>query len=77
MNTCHLCSKQVPAMRSPIADAQERASMRGVRLIMASIEPGASYVWYAPYLLIPPGTDNDTALGVLVRFFKNIAGVAG
>ena len=73
MQACIVChNNKMPTgmKRSPIADAQERASVSGVHLVMADIEPGVSYVWYAPYLLIPMATDNDTALGILTRFFN-------
>jgi len=63
--------KTLPAMRSAISDAQERAQVYGIRMIVADIEPGFRYRWFSPYLLVPRGTDNGTALDALIAFIKN------
>jgi len=63
--------KTLPAMRSAIADAQERARVYGIRMIIADIEPGLLYRWFAPYLIVPRGADNGTALSALIAFIKN------
>ena len=62
--------KTLPALHSHIADAQERANIYGIRMILADIEPGLLYRWFAPYLLIARGSDNGKALDALIAFIR-------
>jgi len=58
--------------KSPIHEAQERASVSGIALVQANIGPGLAYRWIEPYLMVPEHVDNDTAMDILIRFFRHV-----